>query len=304
VPEHGDDKLSFLPDPDALNCQSASDSFISGLKFPRRVPGRRAVRNLHPPQSDRFIYMPKAIRKYSLNEIVHEVNETLKELANPRASARHFLGAAIDTGAERSAIEWKQATIYCFFSSSEMKVLPRNRLFKFGDQTIRSMGKLNLNLPVPNGVLDLYVDEVKPDIPLLVGFDLMDNHRIQFLNVSNELEHIDLSGSSWRMPVSRKCGHGFLECEVHSVRYNKSQLLRLHKNLYHPSTEKIINLLKRANHELFTSHTKGLLEEIVKACHACQTFASSPILESGRHKKSSLIKNCGSTSYFWKIGSS
>jgi hypothetical protein len=173
VPEHGDDKLSFSSDPDALNCQSASALFISGLKFPMLVPGRRAVRILHPPQRDRCISMPKAIRKYSLNEIVHEVKATLEELENPRASARNFLGAAIDTGAERSVIGWQQATMYCLLSSSEMELLPRNRLFKFGDQTFRSMGTLNLKIPVPNGVLDLYVDVVQPDIPLLVGLDLM-----------------------------------------------------------------------------------------------------------------------------------
>jgi hypothetical protein len=65
---------------------------------------------------------------------------------------------------------------------------------------------------------------VQPDIPLLVGLYLMDKHRLQFLSVSNELEHIDLSGYSWRMPVSRKGGYGFIEWEVHNVQYKKSQL--------------------------------------------------------------------------------
>jgi hypothetical protein len=53
--------------------------------------------------------------------------------------------------------------------------------------------------------------------------------------------------------------------------------VRLHKHLYHPSTDKLLKLLKRANPELVTSDTKGLLDEILKACHACQTFSSSPL---------------------------
>jgi hypothetical protein len=52
----------------------------------------------------------------------------------------------------------------------------------------------SLKLIVPTSVLELCVDEVEPDIPLLVGLDLMDKHRLQLLSVSNELEHIDVSG--------------------------------------------------------------------------------------------------------------
>jgi hypothetical protein len=122
---------------DKLNMDSSSEK--QDL-FSLSYINRRAVRNVHPPQNG-CIFMPKASRKYSLNEIVHEVNATLEELANPRASARNFLGAAIDTGAERSVIGWKQATMYCLLSSSEMELLPSNRLFKFGDQTSAAWGR-------------------------------------------------------------------------------------------------------------------------------------------------------------------
>jgi hypothetical protein len=146
----------------------------------------------------------------ALHANVYSVNSTLEELASSRTGINKFLGAAIDTGAERSVIGWKQATMYCKSTRTDMDLLPSNRLFKFGDQACRSMGSLNLKIPIPTGVLDLYVDVMEPDIPLLVGLDLMDKHRLQFLSVSNELEHISISGSSWRMPVSRKGGHGFL----------------------------------------------------------------------------------------------
>jgi hypothetical protein len=53
--------------------------------------------------------------------------------------------------------------------------------------------------------------------------------------------------------------------------------LRLHRHLYHPSTGKLLSLLKRANPGLVSGETKDLLDEIVKACHACQTFSTSPL---------------------------
>jgi hypothetical protein len=128
----------------------------------------------------------KGIRHVSHGK-VYSVNSDLEELVSSRNYGRKFLGAAIDTGAERSVIGWKQASSYCKSSGVEMKLWPRNRFFKFVDSTCRSMGSLNLKLSVPTSVLYLCVYVVEPDIPLLVDFDLMDKHRLQFLSVSNEL---------------------------------------------------------------------------------------------------------------------
>jgi hypothetical protein len=61
--------------------------------------------------------------------------------------------------------------MYCKLICEKMDLLPSNRLFKFGAQTCRSMGSLNLKIPVPTGVLDLYVDVMETDIPLIVGLD-------------------------------------------------------------------------------------------------------------------------------------
>jgi hypothetical protein len=60
----------------------------------------------------------------------------------------------------------------------------------------------------------------------------------------------------------RKHGHGYIEWSVVNALYSRSELVRLHKHLYHPSTGKLLNLLRRATPDLVTTQTKELLDEI------------------------------------------
>jgi hypothetical protein len=183
------------------------------------------------------------------NATVYSVESKVTELRQI-GNKNSFYGAALDTGAERSVVGWRQARIYCKMMNSRMVLLSSNRIFRFGDQTCRSLGSLHIKVPVPTGTMDIYVDVVEPNVPLLLGLDLLDRHRLQFLTLTNELEHIPVYGASWRLPVTRKGGHGFLEWDVKNVLYTKSQLVKLHKHLYHPSSGKLLNLLKRATPDL------------------------------------------------------
>jgi hypothetical protein len=110
----------------------------------------------------------------------------------------------------------------------------------------------------------------------------MDKHRLQFLNVSDELEHSPASGKGWKIPVTRKHGHGYLVWSSSAVHYTRPQLQKLHQQLYHPSTSKLMNVLKRASPESDTKETKPLLDDIVQACQACQVYSSSPLHFSAR----------------------
>jgi hypothetical protein len=188
-----------------------------------------------------------------------------------------FLGAAFDTGAERSVIGMQQALCYCRMASKQLEFIPSNRVFRFGDETCTSSGSFEISIPTPDGCLQASVDVVKPDIPLLIGLDLMDKHRLQFLSVSDELEHSPASGKGWKIPVTRKHGHGYLVWSSSAVHYTRPQLQKLHQHFYHPSTSKLMNVLKRASPESVTKETKTLLDDIVQACQACQVYSSSPL---------------------------
>jgi hypothetical protein len=130
---------------------------------------------------------------------------------------------------------------------------------------------------VPDGMRRVSADVVSPDISLLLGLDLMDRLKLQLLSVHNVLEHVAADGRTWRLPVVRKHGHGYVECSMSNVIYFRSQLLKLHKHLYHPYSGKLLNLLKRATTDLVTSQTKELLEDIAASCQACQIYSGSPM---------------------------
>jgi hypothetical protein len=107
---------------------------------------------------------------------------------------------------------------------------------------------------------------------------MLDANRLQILTVSNEFEHVSLHKKGWRIPVTRKLGHAYLVWRPQAViAYSRSQLEKLRKHLYHPGTEKVINLLRRATLEDVTAETRALLDDIAKHCHACQVYSSAPI---------------------------
>jgi hypothetical protein len=220
---------------------------------------------------------------------VYEVCVTMSELERLKTNRSRFEGVALDTGAQKSVIGVQQAREYVKMTRPlqegsdlargvGLKLLPSRRILKFVDSRCRSLGSMRIDIPCPNEVMEVYVDVVALDVPFLIGLDLMDKHRLQFLSVSNELERTAVDGSScWRMLVTRKMGHGYIEWAVENVLYSRSQLVRLHKHLYHPSTGKLLSLLRRATPDLVNVETKSTLEEISKACLACQTYSGSPM---------------------------
>jgi hypothetical protein len=152
-----------------------------------------------------------------------------------KQSRGRFMGAAIDTGAERSIIGIRQAENYCRETGRPLKLTESNLLFRFGDAIPRrSLRTLPVCMPTPDGALAFSADVVDAEVPLLLGMDTLDKHRLQLLTVSNCLEQVGLDGNtSWRIPVTRIGGHAYIEFGDHgsTVFYTQSQLERLHKHL-------------------------------------------------------------------------
>jgi hypothetical protein len=101
---------------------------------------------------------------------------------NSTKTTSTFHGAVIDTGAERSAIGHAQATAYCNKSNVPLQLARFNARFRFADGTWLSLGKLKLVVPTLSHPLNLYIDVVAPDVPLLLGLDTMNRHQLQFLS--------------------------------------------------------------------------------------------------------------------------
>jgi hypothetical protein len=100
-------------------------------------------------------------------------------------------------------------------------------------------------VPCPDMDLQICADIVHPSVPLLFGFDILDKQKLNVLSVANKI-HSAIAG--WTLPLVRQQGHLYLKCYPHSETfYSRQQLYRLHKHLFHPSADKLLNLLKRAN---------------------------------------------------------
>jgi hypothetical protein len=152
---------------------------------------------------------------------------------------------------------------------------------------------------VPGGLISFSADVVPSNVPLLVGLDILDQFRLQFLSVTNQLEDVDENGNTlWRAPVTRKHGHGYY-CgdQTSEIMYTK-QLIRLPRHLHHPSTNKLLSLLKRASPDEVDHRTKGLLEDIYKACVACQTYSTRPCVISNPHSRRCHLQPAASSRYY------
>jgi hypothetical protein len=51
------------------------------------------------------------------------------------------------------------------------------------------------------------------------------------------------------------------------------ELKKLHRQCFHPSADKLYNLIRRARPEMAGDETRKSLHEITATCHSCQTIA-------------------------------
>ena len=115
----------------------------------------------------------------------------------------------------------------------------------------------------PTIFVQLYL--VNADIPALLGMDVLDRESLMADTVGNRLTKRSFVQDNWsyfyfdewHMPLYRsKSGHVYVEMNCSTiVMFTRSQLGKLHKQFFHPSLEKLFNLLKRARPEETTPET-------------------------------------------------
>jgi hypothetical protein len=138
------------------------------------------------------------------------------------------------------------------------------------------MGRIKISIPTPDAPMDVWVDIVQAEVPLLLGLDTMSRNGLNVLIATDELFS---AIHGWTLPLRRAKGHLLLEWATPSSAcwYSRAQLLKMHRHLLHPSTTQLMNILRRANPKDLPPETRSLLEDISRACHACQVYASKPI---------------------------
>lgn len=202
-----------------------------------------------------------------------------------RSNQRRSVEALIDTGATRSVVGLRAARRIFRAAGTKFSLAPSRRRFRFGVDTHDSKGSCVIRIPTPSGVMEVQADVVAADVPFLLGLDTLDRHRIQALTITNKLQHVasesDPSDRSWVVDLVRHDGHIFLPfvpvSAENSIFYTRQQLQKLHRSLYHPSAQKLYDLLKRADPDGLDSDTRRVLQDISRACEACQRFSPAPL---------------------------
>lgn len=155
--------------------------------------------------------------------------------------------------------------------------------FRFADTWCNLLGKNILLIAIPRkSTVFVEMDVVKADIPALLGLDMLDCESLLADTVANRSKKRSISHANgfnspldeWHAtPHRSKCGHIYVDMDCSpSVMFKNN----LHQQFFHPSAEKLFNLLKRARLEDTSSETLEILRDFSKCCDPCQQIHDVP----------------------------
>lgn len=211
----------------------------------------------------------------------------MKQTRSTRAGTPGF---CVDIGAPKSCIGLKELKyVFRQLGRRVPNLKWSTNRYRFADTSYESLGKASLPLATPLCKLTILVemDVVNADIPALLGLDVLDREALMADTVANRLTKRCLAQNEgscfyfddWHVPLLRsKSGHVYvaMECSA-SVMFTRSQLSKLHKQFFHPSAEKLFNLLKKARPEESTAETLEILQDLSKRCDPCQRIHTAPM---------------------------
>lgn len=187
----------------------------------------------------------------------------------------NFIRALLDTGAQKTVIGLRQAQAYCQEHNIPLRLSRSYARFKFASLISKSLGKMTIVIPTPSQFIQLSVEAVTDDIPLLIGIDILDLYSLQLLSVTNELQCVT---GNWKITVVRFKGHIYLQwAPILTNMFTRQQLSRLHRHMLHPSVQILYNLLRRANPDEHPADSKATLKTIADNCDTCLRHSPKPI---------------------------
>ena len=166
--------------------------------------------------------------------------ETLHAAPAHNRNTERFEGACLDTGATRTIIGLSQAIALRRALAHRLEVRPSTVRVRFGSGASHSRGIITI--PVQLGTRTIFVnaDIVDNDVPLLIGLDTFDRHRLTPDVVDSVLIH---KPSHTRYQCVRKLGHLYFVWHIHPhnglalaassapvVLYSARELSKLHKH--------------------------------------------------------------------------
>ena len=185
-----------------------------------------------------------------------------------------FHGACLNTGAQKTVIGKQQAEAYVLAHGDRRPMgPPRPNVFRFGGGRHPSVATLTVRMPITQDFfLILTIDVVELSVPLLLGLEKMDQHRLYFYNTTNKLVCVN---EGVILPVVRKLGHAYYQWGP-EVLYTYPELQKIHKHFFHAKPERLYNVMKRAEVANVVPETLKQLQDVASACDVCQRLAREP----------------------------
>lgn len=145
---------------------------------------------------------------------------------------------------------------------------------RFGSTRQPSLGIIIVRMPVPgHSIIEVKVEIVSPNIPMLIGLDTLDKFGIYVNNIQNLLVHDKIK---WGIPLIRKGGHMYYNW-ANEILFTMEELRRMHRGFYHPDNDKLYNLIKKAKPEDATPGTMRTIEAISSQCTTFQYHSPRPL---------------------------
>jgi len=228
-----------------------------------------------------------------IDEFEAALGEEPNDDAKDSAFATHLLSSAFSASVVDSPSVHKKKALNRVFSASRTYQLPKLRSspnrFRFANETFRSIGSTTLYLDTPAGVgtVAVEIDVVAADIPPLLGLDVIDRESltpdVAFNVLAKRRRKTTADGTpiyieEWSIPMWRAASrHSYVALSIsHPTYFTRTQLQKLHRQFFHPSAEKLYNLLRRTRPENTTPATRKMLEDITARCDPCQRIRRGP----------------------------
>ncbi len=155
---------------------------------------------------------------------------------------------------------------------------PSNRAFHgIGHGIMRSLGTATTRMPLAPGLfLNFDFDVVDHDVPVIFGL----KHHRDLKCSSNEWENTFTHHPSGTVaPLiflkegNGPGGHLYIQWSTNDMLFTKEELRKLHTQFGHPSTDALINILKKAKPDNVNPSVRRTLQGIADRCAPCQTWA-------------------------------
>lgn len=147
------------------------------------------------------------------------------------------------------------------------------RLYKFGNASHDGVSIMTIRFLVSaRNLAEIEAEIVDVNIPFLLELDVLRKFKTILDFVGNDTKS---KCDEWMLPITQKMGHLYFEWTP-SIFYTEQKLHQVHRHFFHPKTNRLTNLIKRADPKVDISRVYSDLEKFNATSDVCQRESNLP----------------------------